>query len=156
MEHIQRKVKVRIENLDYWFYESYIRGGSGYSFGIYKTSKFIQRRNNVYHVGFNYDIFVIIGKKKNYLLRRIIDDSSDYSLHFQKPEIYDKFVLRFEDEVSAFVPLINLYKFRLMLYDTPLVEFSTYLSHNVEFVKNEMSLANKLIRKEKLNRIASI
>jgi hypothetical protein len=126
---------IRIEDKDYFIYESYIKNGSGYTFAIYKSSKLNQRRDNYYFIDYSYKQIVIIGKEYNYLLVK-----NDYNNKFEFNLIkYDKNILKCVCDDSS----------KIYLEDKKIYE-----CYGIEkLFKNDMLICKNMIRKEKLIKI---
>ena len=135
---VDNNVSIKIEGKMYYIHESYILNGTGYTFGIYKSSKMYQSRDNVFQITSNYSQFVIIGKKYNYLL---VKNKEEFGYTINK---YKKNILKIISD--------SFKQCAIYLGNTKLVSFYANIKE-LDIIKNESEIINKIIRFDKLKEI---
>lgn len=138
VEYITNNFLIKIEDKDYFIYESYIRNGTVYTFSIYKSSKCYGMRNNYFPLDALMKNIVIIGKKYNYILER---KKENFIYEITK---YSKNVLKFYEEDFMFIISLN---------NDILSKSSGNDNITHALIKEEIKLRNNSIRKQKLQKI---
>jgi hypothetical protein len=139
LEIVENKYSIKIENIEYFIYESYIKNGTGYTFRIYTNSKCRTKREN-YFITENYDNIVVVGKKYNYLLIKK-KDSFEYDI-----TLYNKDILKLELDYTH----VNALFMYIYINDKNIASYYGDINNPNKIFLNEIELCKKIIRKKKI------
>ena len=134
---VKEDTNFQIEGITYYVMESYVKGGSGYTFRV-TSDTYTEYAENVFQTN-EYDL-VILGEKKNYLARRV-QGKLQYKITG-----YRKNTLKLSVEKN------EIYK--IYFKNTELLGF--YSSSIDDVLIKELSLAKMQLRKEKINKIQKV